>query len=200
MLRAVIIATGNSAKFQEIKDIMGRYGIVARMSDIKVGVREGTLSYEENARLKASYMTARLGVDAFGEDSGIEVPALGGFPGVISARFIEGTDSGRNSALLDRMRHLGPSDRRAVFKACAVITFVNGAFVAGYGELSGRIIDGPAGENGFGYDPVFVPDGHRRTLAQMSPREKDDISHRRRAVEAVLEKYVAYLKDGIERK
>ncbi len=190
MPRIIIIATGNPAKFREISDIMGKYDIAVRMADLRVDVREGTASYEENARLKAFYVAARLGADAFGEDSGIEVPALGGFPGVMSARFIEGRDSDRTDALLDRMRHLGPPDRKAAFKACAVIALADGTTVVGYGELNGRITDGPVGENGFGYDPVFVPDGYDRTLAQMSPREKNDISHRRRAIEAVVEKYL----------
>ncbi len=190
----IFVATNNLAKFEEIKDIMSRYGVTAQMPGMEIDVNEGTVSYEDNARKKALYLTSTLGSDAMGEDSGIEVPALGGFPGVISARFVQGADRNRNAALLDRMKQLAPAERKAVFKAYAVIALADGTCLAGYGELTGKIIEKPAGENGFGYDPIFVPDGYDKTLAQMSPEEKNNISHRRKAIEAVIEKYTAYLK------
>lgn len=190
-MRAIMIATQNRSKFKEIKDIMGTYGIMARMPDIEIDVHEGTVSYEANAQMKASYLVSRLDMDALGEDSGIEVPALGGFPGVISARFVQGSDDDRNRALLDRMKHLQPSERTAVFRACAVISRPDGTSITGYGELHGKIIEQPAGGNGFGYDPIFVPDGYQKTLAQLPSDEKNSISHRKKAIEAVLEAYIA---------
>ncbi len=188
----IVVATGNVAKFKEIKEILTRHGIIARMPDIKIDVREGVVSYEENAKIKASYLTSRLGADALGEDSGIEVPALGGFPVVISARFIEGSDRDRNAALLEKMKHIKSEDRKAVFKAYVVITLKDGGYLTGYGELGGRITMKPEGNNGFGYDPIFIPDGYDRSLAILSGDEKNTISHRRKAIEAVLGQYVKY--------
>lgn len=194
MVRTILVATGNASKFKEIKDIVQRYDISAQMPGIEIDVQEGVVSYEENARLKASYLTSKLGIDALGEDSGIEIPALNGFPGVISARFVEGSDQDRNAALLAKMQLLKPEDRKAVFKAFVVITLKDGGHLTGYGELRGRITESPAGSNGFGYDPIFVPDGYDRTLALLPGDEKNSISHRRKAIESVIKQYVEHTK------
>ncbi len=191
-MSTIVVATGNVAKFKEIKSILDGYGIDARMPDLRIDVEEGTASYEDNAILKASYLASRLGTDALGEDSGIEVPALGGFPGVVSARFVPGPDSARNAALLDRMKALAPGRRKAVFKAYAAIALKAGGCITGYGELEGTIADGPAGADGFGYDPVFVPEGYDVTLAQMTHEDKNRVSHRRKALEDVVRKYIEY--------
>ncbi|MGC8684518.1 MAG: RdgB/HAM1 family non-canonical purine NTP pyrophosphatase [bacterium] len=192
IMKVLVVATNNSGKFKEIKTIIEQYGITAMMPDIKIDVEEGTVSYEENAKLKAYYVMSTLGVDALGEDSGIEVLKLGGFPGVISARFVQGTDLDRNIALLDRMKNLFNSERRAIFKAYAVIALKDGSYITGYGELKGKIIDEPKGDNGFGYDPIFVPDGYDMTLAQLPLEVKNSISHRKKAIESVVEQYIAY--------
>ena len=194
MMRTIFVATGNASKFKEIKDIVQRYDISAQMPGIEIDVQEGVVSYEENARLKASYLTSKLGIDALGEDSGIEIPALNGFPGVISARFVEGSDQDRNSALLAKMQLLKPGDRKAVFKAFVVITLKSGGSLTGYGELRGSINDIPMGNNGFGYDPIFIPDGYDRTLALLPGDEKNSISHRRKAIESVIKQYVEHIK------
>ncbi len=190
----LIIATNNLAKFREIQDMASTYGIIVRMPDKKIDVEEGVESYEDNARLKALTLTSLSGIDALGEDSGIEIPALGGFPGVISARFTEGSDNDRNAALLGKMMYLVSGQRKAVFKAYAVITLTNGRYLTGYGELKGSIIDEPAGNNGFGYDPIFIPDSYDRTLAQLSSEQKNSISHRRKAIEEVMGKYMVYVR------
>ena len=194
MTRTIIVATGNASKFKEIQDIMQKYGMTAQMPGIRIDVQEGVVSYEENARLKASYLTSKLGIDALGEDSGIEIPALDGFPGVISARFVDGSDQDRNAVLLGKMQHLKPEDRTAVFKAFVVITLKTGGYLTGYGELRGRITEIPAGSNGFGYDPIFVPDGYDETLALLPGDEKNAISHRRKAIESAIKKYVEHTK------
>jgi XTP/dITP diphosphohydrolase len=90
------------------------------------------------------------------------------------------------------MKHIRSDDRKAVFKAYVVITLKEGAYLTGYGELSGMITRKPEGNNGFGYDPIFIPDGYDRSLALLSGDEKNTISHRRKAIEAVLEQYVKY--------
>jgi XTP/dITP diphosphohydrolase len=191
-MRIIVVATNNVAKFKEIKEIINRYGIIAQMPDIKIDVHEGVVSYEENARIKASYLTSKLGIDALGEDSGIEVPALGGFPGVISARFIDGSDNDRNAALLSKMVDIRSDDRKAVFKAYVVISLKNGGYLTGYGELKGMMTTTPEGSSGFGYDPIFIPDGYDKTLAQIPGEEKNKISHRRKAIEMVLKEYIKY--------
>ncbi len=183
------VATNNTSKFREIRQIAEDYGIHAQMPAVPVDVQEGVVSYEENALLKASFVTAQFGVDALGEDSGIEVPALGGFPGVISARFVAGSDQDRNNALLERMKALGHGQRQAVFKAYIVITLADGGHLTGYGELRGSIAGVPAGGNGFGYDPIFIPDGYDRTLGLLSEEEKNRISHRRKAIESAFRQY-----------
>lgn len=188
----IVVATGNAFKFKEIQDIVQKYGMTAQMPGIRIDVQEGVVSYEENARLKASYLTSKLGIDALGEDSGIEVPALDGFPGVISARFIDGSDPDRNAALLGKMQHLKPEDRKAVFKAFVVITLRAGGSLTGYGELWGSITDKAAGNNGFGYDPIFIPDGYDKTLALLPGDEKNAISHRRKAIESAIRKYAEH--------
>ncbi len=192
MTDILIVATNNEAKFREIRQIAEEYGILARMPAVKTDVQEGVVSYEENALLKASSVTAQSGADALGEDSGIEVTALGGFPGVISARFVEGSDQDRNNALLERMKTLEPSRRQAVFKACVVISLVSGGHLTGYGELRGHITDAPEGGNGFGYDPIFIPDGFDRTLGLLDGEEKNRISHRRKAIESAVRQYRDY--------
>jgi XTP/dITP diphosphohydrolase len=186
----ILIATNNTNKFNEIKEIIQQYGLEAKMPSIKIDVEEGTVSYEENARLKAVYVMSKTGIDTLGEDSGIEVPALGGFPGVISARFVQGSDSDRNKVLLEKIKKLPGFKREAIFKAYTVIALSNGSFIVGYGELRGKIIDEPAGNNGFGYDPIFIPDGYDKTLAQLSSKEKNSISHRKKAIQMAIEQYI----------
>lgn len=193
-MNIIAVATNNVAKFKEIKEIINKYGIIAQMPDIKIDVHEGTVSYEENARMKASYLTSKLGSDALGEDSGIEIAALGGFPGVISARFIDGSDNDRNAALLDKMVGIRSDDRKAVFKAYVVISLKNGGYLTGYGELRGKITTTPEGSSGFGYDPIFIPDGYDKTLARIPSDEKNAISHRRKAIEAVIKQYIEHIK------
>lgn len=194
MSEVIVVATNNPGKFNEFKAILKEYGITAQMPNIKIDVKEGITSYEENAKLKAFYVMSTLGIDTLGEDSGIEVPKLGGFPGVISARFVQGSDHDRNIALLNKMKSLSASERQAIFKAYAVIALKNGSYIVGYGELRGTIINEPKGENGFGYDPIFVPDGYDKTLAQLSSKIKNSISHRRKAVQSVIEQYIKYNK------
>jgi len=192
-MKLIFVATKNHAKFEEIKNILNRYGVITQMPSVDMDFAEGIISYKKNAGMKALYLNQRLNCDALGEDSGIEIPVLGGFPGVMSARFIKGSDSDRNTALLDKIKSLRTTDRKAVFKSYTVIILKDGTYLAGYGEVRGIIIDKPAGNNGFGYDPIFVPDGYDKTLAQLTQSEKNNISHRKTAIMTVMKKYTAHI-------
>ena len=151
-------------------------------------IEESGLTYEENAAIKASAWADFAGMPAMADDSGLEVRALGWEPGIHSARAARGDDSDRIEWLLSRMKD--HEDRRARFVACIVIAFPNdGNSARGYfssrGVCQGRLTHAPRGRFGFGYDPVFVPDGYDVTFAEMGACEKSKISHRALAMRGV---------------
>ena len=145
-------------------------------------VAETGETFLDNALLKARTICLETGLPVLAEDAGLEVVHLGGAPGVRSARFSgEPVDYGRNNQLLLRQM-TGAADRRARFIAVAVLQLPDGETFATSGVLRGIIAEGLSGEGGFGYDPLFVPKGSMRTLAEMSLAEKNRISHRKRAL------------------
>jgi len=184
----IVLATKNPHKLEEILSILGEIPGVEFLTfrDIPlpdVEETEGTL--EENAILKATSVARETGLPALAEDTGLEVEALGGAPGVRSARFA-GEDKdyrANNEKLLGLLK--GVTDRRARFRTVAVLALPDGRTWTAEGVLEGRIAETPRGEGGFGYDPLFIPEGETRTLAEMSPEEKNRISHRRKALEAM---------------
>lgn len=158
-------------------------------------IEESGSSYEENAAIKAAAWADFAGIPALADDSGLEVRALGWEPGIRSARASSGSDSDRIQWLLSRMEN--HEDRRARFAACVVIAFPdNGKTGCGYfssrGICGGRITRVPRGRGGFGYDPIFVPDGYDATFAEMGPAEKSKISHR-----AIAMRGVAYMMQSV---
>lgn len=151
---------------------------------------ENGLTFFENAAIKARYYASRFGVTALADDSGLEVDALDGAPGVHSARYGgDGlTDEDRTDLLLKEMRGIPDKSRTARF-VCAVVVYDPsdaGEILHASGAIEGSIAHEPRGKNGFGYDPVFVPEGDHRTTAEMSAREKDELSHRGRAIRAIM--------------
>lgn len=152
-------------------------------------VPETGKTFLENALLKARAISEETGLPVLAEDSGLEVEALGGAPGVRSARFAgEGaTDEQNLQKLLKLLEGVPEEERRARFVCVAVLRFPgpDGREIVAEGELLGRIAPAPRGEHGFGYDPVFLPEGFNQTLGELGPSVKDRISHRRRAVEAL---------------
>jgi len=209
----VVLASANPDKAREIAVIFatsvpeGTYELVARPEGIP-DVEETGSTLEENARLKAQALLLATGDAAMSDDTGLEVDALDGAPGVWSARFAgEGATYADNVAkLLDVLRdRLGPtersghdsavesaggpggaSDRCARFRTVALMALPDGTEVVAEGVVDGMISDSPRGDAGFGYDPVFVPtDGDGRTFAEMTAEEKDAISHRGRAFRAL---------------
>lgn len=182
----VIVATGNPGKVREIEQALADLNWDL---ELLVGLRlpeETGATYEENAALKACAVALSTRTPALADDSGLEVEALNGEPGVYSARYgNQPTDLQRNVYLLDKLRRAGT--RRAKFVSVVILAYPDGHLETYRGELHGTLLEGPRGQNGFGYDPLFVPDGDTRTLAEMTIEEKRQISHRGRALAALME-------------
>ncbi len=187
-----VLATGNPGKVREYGRLLGglRAGVVGVTSVVPdyVGPEEDGQTFEDNALIKARAAAVATATPALADDSGLCVTALDGAPGVRSARFGgEGLDDpGRCVALLTALEAAGatdPADRRAWFHCAIAVALPDGAAQTVSGRCDGRILDAPRGEGGFGYDPLFLPDGDVFTFAEMKPAEKDLISHRARAAQ-----------------
>ncbi len=192
-----IIATHNEHKLVELRRILEPLGIDA-VTDRDRGIalpeiEETGTTFAENAYLKAAGACAFSGLPAIADDSGLVVDALGGRPGVYSARYGgEGlTDADRTQRLLHEMEPVPDGQRQARFVSAICCVFPNGDILRAEGTFEGEIARATAGENGFGYDPIFLVGD--RTSAQMSPAEKDAVSHRGKALAAFSEQLKTYL-------
>ena len=189
----IIFATNNAHKLDEVRQVVGdKFSLVSlRECGIVEDIPENEPTLEGNALAKARYIYARTGADCFADDTGLEVDALGGEPGVRSARYAtDGHDDEANKRLLlERLQ--GVENRAAQFRT-AVALIMGGKEYLFEGIVRGHIATEQHGEGGFGYDPLFVPEGYDRTFAQMSAEEKNAISHRGRAVRE-LAKFLAQL-------
>ncbi len=187
----IVFATNNPHKLAEVREILGPgFELTTPAAcGITEEIPETEPTLEGNARLKARYIHERTGLDCFADDTGLEVAALGGAPGVYSARYAGGPghDSAANMACLLRNME-GIADRRARFRT-AVCLIEAGREHLFEGTVEGEITLAPAGCDGFGYDPVFRPEGRQCTFAEMSHEEKNAISHRGRA----MQRLAAYL-------
>lgn len=184
----VLIGTGNPGKLREILRILGDIPGIEWLTPADVPCRdvpETGDTFAENAVAKARTIAAATGYATLAEDSGLEVDALGGAPGVRSSTYAgEPPDpAANNRKLLAAL--VGTTDRRARFRTVAALALPDGRIWTAEGALGGRIADAPRGSGGFGYDPLFIPEGETRTLAEMGPAEKDALSHRRRALEGL---------------
>lgn len=186
--RKIVFATNNAHKLEEIREIMGDSWQVLSLSDIDChdDIPETADTLEGNAIQKAMFVKEHYGYDCFADDTGLLVNALDGAPGVYSARYAgPGHDSAANMALLLRNMR-GKDNRKARFST--VIALIEGSSLKTFeGSVSGEIIEEAVGTEGFGYDPVFRPDGYDVTFAQMSAEEKNAISHRGRAVARLID-------------
>ena len=183
----LVLATANRDKVREIAVLLPGFELVPRPDSVP-DVAETGATLEENARLKARAVAEAVGGPAVADDTGLEVAALNGAPGVQSARFAgEGATYHENVVkLLARLD--GVEDRGARFRTVALVWFPDGREVIGVGVVEGHIADLVRGTGGFGYDPVFVAaDGDGRTFAEMTPLEKHAVSHRGRAFRALAE-------------
>jgi len=178
----LVIASHNAGKLAEIAALLAPYGIDtvgAGMLGLPEPEETGA-SFEENAVLKARAATATSGLLALADDSGLVVPALGGAPGIYSARWA-GPDKDFLVAMARVERELGQKDRRAHFVAVLALAWPDGHIATFRGEAHGHLTWPPRGARGFGYDPIFVPEGYQETFGAMDPSEKHRISHRARA-------------------
>lgn len=187
------VATKNLGKLMEMREIFAGSAIELETYPLYADVEESAGDYVGNARLKASALMKQLrdaGISAavLADDSGLEVAALDGRPGIYSARYA-GVDTpwpDRRQALLAELRDV-PPDRRAGRFVCAMVLLLpDGRELGGFGAVEGRMVEEVRGRFGFGYDPLFVPDGDTRTFAEFPEEEKNRVSHRRRAADAVL--------------
>lgn len=186
----LLIATHNRGKLREYADLLADLPLTLVTPydlELDLAVIESGATYADNARTKACAYAQASGLLALADDSGLEVDALDGAPGVRSARYALGDDADRVTALLRALAQAGVSEenRAARFRCVIVLAAPDGRFWSAEGECAGRIIDTPRGSGGFGYDPVFFLSSHGRTMAELSPEEKNRISHRARAVQAV---------------
>jgi XTP/dITP diphosphohydrolase len=190
----IVVASANPKKAAELAALLAALPVevVARPADVPEVVEDGE-TFLDNARLKAVALASATGDAALADDSGLEVDALDGAPGVHSARFSgdDATDAENVAHLLAELARLGADDpgaRRARFRCVLVLRRPDGTELTTSGTVEGHLAPSPAGDGGFGYDPVFVPDeGDGRTFAQMSATEKQAISHRGRALAELVE-------------
>jgi len=187
----LIIASNNSHKIYEIKKILsGKFDSIISLRE--AGIRHETVedgsTFMENARKKAMEIAEISGECALADDSGICVDALGGAPGIYSARFsgVHGNDEDNNRLLLEKILHA--PDRSAHYTCAMALVYPDGRVVEAEGYMYGEITENPRGTRGFGYDPLFVPHGESRTVAEMTDEEKNEISHRANALRLLLEK------------
>jgi XTP/dITP diphosphohydrolase len=181
--RRLVIATGNMGKLREYRQLLAGAGLELVAFDSEVD--EVGETYVDNARLKAEAATSRSGLAALGDDSGVEVEALGGFPGIRSAR-LGPTQEERTAELLRRLEGK-PRPWNARFVCVLALAAPGGPTRVFEGECRGEIVPEWRGEAGFGYDPVFLVPGTGKTFGEMAPEEKRLYSHRARAMRALLE-------------
>ena len=178
----LVIASHNPGKVVEMAALLAPYGL-ATIGAAELGLpepEETGATFEANAELKAHAAAAASGLAALADDSGLVVPALGGAPGIYSARWAGPTkDFGAAMARVER--ELGDRDRRAHFVAVLALAWPDGGGATFRGQVHGRLVFPPRGGRGFGYDPIFVPDEYQETCGEMDPELKHRISHRARA-------------------
>lgn len=191
----IVLASGNRNKYREMKEAFEPIGVELLYGgdfNTVLDVDETGNSYEENAMLKASAWAQALIMPALADDSGLEVIALGGAPGINSARAVQGTDQDRTNWLLSKMENV--KDRRASFVSCIVVVFpdMKGHLVY-EGRCSGTIATEPLGSGGFGYDPIFIPEGYDKTFSELGDNIKTKISHRSLAIKGIAEMLINVL-------
>ena len=185
MLDKLVIATGNAGKFQEFKQMAKNLAseIIFAPEIAKLVVEETGRTYSENAMLKAQAWVGKVNLPCLADDSGLEVDALDGAPGIYSARIVNDSDDKKISWLLSSLK--GKNNRSARFAAALALCVPEDYIFIGMGYCYGKIADSPAGFNGFGYDPVFIPDGYNLTFAELDSSVKNSISHRYNAFKKI---------------
>ncbi|WP_215523037.1 RdgB/HAM1 family non-canonical purine NTP pyrophosphatase [Varibaculum prostatecancerukia] len=201
----LILATHNPHKVQELADILSP--LIAGFSPemivgagglgIEEPVEDG-VSFTENALIKARLVAQRTGLPTVADDSGLCVDIMGGAPGIFSARWCghHGDDRANLQLLLDQLRDVPEENRGASFVCAAVLVSPAGLERHCLGKMSGKLLDAPRGDGGFGYDPIFLAEGQERTNAELSPEEKNALSHRGKAFRALAPAIAATIELG----
>ncbi len=191
MLKKVVLASSNQGKLREIQQLLAplNWQLLSQSQLTIEDAEETGLTFVENALIKARHASTLAGLPALADDSGLEVDALGGKPGIYSSRFAgpDGTDQDNITALLQAMIGVPETQRTARFH-CVIVYLRHSQDptpLIAQGVWEGRILGNPHGNNGFGYDPVFFSPGHGRSAAQLTPEEKNSSSHRARALHAL---------------
>ncbi|SFE64568.1 non-canonical purine NTP diphosphatase [Thermoflexibacter ruber] len=187
-MKNLVFATHNKNKIKEIQaKLADRYALIS-LSDLDIAeeIPETADTFEGNALLKAQYIWNKFGMSCFADDSGLEVDALGGAPGVHSARYagLQKSDKNNIDLLLENLKNY--TDTSAQFHTCIAL-ILEGQVYYFHGIIRGRLIRERKGANGFGYDPIFIPEGYDRTFAEMTLAEKNAISHRAKAVAKLVD-------------
>jgi len=193
-LKELIVASQNKHKIDEIKEILKPLGfsVISRdesgIPDFEI--EENGETFEENSLLKAKVICEHCNKPVIADDSGLSVDALDGAPGVYSARFagVPSNDRKNNEKLVSLVCNLDYEERKCAFVSVVTIVFPDGRIFSGRGECSGHLLLDERGSGGFGYDPLFVPDGFDKTFAELSGEEKNSISHRKKALDDLKEK------------
>lgn len=196
-MKKIVLASGNKGKLREFQELLSGCGfdVVPQSDFFSENAEETGLTFVENAIIKARYACAKTGLPALADDSGIEVDALNGKPGIYSARFAgpAANDEKNNQKLLQELKDVSPSQRSARYHA--VLAFMRHAEdptpILCHGVWEGMILSGPQGEGGFGYDPLFFVPTHNCASAQLTKDEKNRISHRGKAMQELLQKLSA---------
>jgi XTP/dITP diphosphohydrolase len=189
--RRLVIASHNPGKIEELAELLAPFGIET-VAAASLGIAEPEEtgdSFEANAALKAEAAAKASGLPALADDSGLVVPALGGAPGIRSARWA-GPARDFRMAMERVRRELGDRSNAATFVAVLALCGADGGVELFRGEVAGRLVWPPRGDRGFGYDPIFVPDGYASTFGEMEPAAKHRISHRARAFAKLVEAYL----------
>lgn len=194
-MKRIIFATGNQDKMREIREILADVdGEICSLKDldIQADIVEDGSSFEENARIKATAIRDLTGEIVLADDSGLEIDYLNGEPGIYSARYM-GEDTSyriKNANLMERLTGVPDEKRTARFVCAIAAAFPDGRVVTVRGTMEGRIAYEEKGENGFGYDPIFFLPEYGCTSAELSPEEKNKISHRGKALRAMREELI----------
>lgn len=195
-MKKILIATKNKGKLYDIREIFKDLDIeILSFNDFDnfPEVEETGKTFEENANLKAKACYEKFKIPSIGDDSGLVVEQLNGEPGIFSARYAgeNANDFLNNEKLIKEIQKF-PEPHRAKF-VCVASYYDGERFINAYGEVKGRIITGPKGKNGFGYDPLFIPNGYDKTFAELSHEEKNKISHRSMAFKKLHKKLESLL-------
>ncbi len=186
--KTLVLASGNKGKIAEIGEMLPEFSVIGyKDAGLDFEIEETGATFYENALIKAKAVSEALGLPALADDSGLCVDALGGAPGIFSARFAgDGNDEHNIDKLLKELD--GVKDRSAKFVCSLVLYYPDGKIISAEGETNGEILFERAGKNGFGYDPIFYSADLKKSLGEASSKEKNSVSHRSRALKNLKEK------------